>query len=202
MSDRRALILDFGGVLSHPQPEEWFPSTAEAMGVAEDAFRRAYWQHRHAYDAGLPAEEYWRRVEDTLGRPSRPHLIPRLIQSDVESWTTYREDVWAIARSFRARGGLTAFLSNGVPEAMARIRAERPLERWFDVVVVSCEVGVAKPDPEIFRICLSRLGVLPEQALFVDDRADNIEGAARLGIGTLHFTGDHAVGALRELISS
>jgi len=200
MSDRRALILDYGGVLSHPQPEEWFSSTAREMGVEEGALRRAYWQHRHAYDAGLPAEEYWQRVEDTLGLPSRPHLIPRLIQSDVESWTSYREEVWAVARSFRARGGRTAFLSNGVPEAMARIRAERPLERWFDVVVVSFEVGVAKPDPDIYRICLSRLGVLPEQALFVDDRVDNIEAAARLGIETLHFEGDQALGKLRELI--
>jgi HAD superfamily hydrolase (TIGR01509 family) len=84
------------------------------------------------------------------------------------------------------------FLSNGVPEAMARIRTDRPLEGWFDVVLVSCEVGVAKPDRMIFQMCLSQLCVMPSQALFVDDRIENVEGAASLGIQTFHFVGTDA----------
>jgi len=56
---------------------------------------------------------------------------------------------------------------------MARIGADRRLERWFDVVIVSCEVGAAKPDPAIFEMCLSQLGVRPRHALFVDDRIEN-----------------------------
>lgn len=199
-ADRQALILDFGGVLGYPQPENWFPTLAGQLGVDGDALRAAYWEHRHAYDAGLPAVEYWRRVHATLGRPCGP--IDPLIQSDVLSWTEFREEVWAVARDFRRRGGRTAFLSNGIPEAMAHIRAKRPLEPWFDTVVVSYEVGVAKPDPRIYRICLSRLGVPPERALFVDDREDNLEAAARLGIETLHFTGDDAVERLRARLTS
>jgi len=199
MADLSALILDFGGVLSHSQPEDWYRHMAARLGSDADAFRAAYWEHRHAYDAGLPALEYWQRVHAALGRPCG--AIDPLIQSDVESWTTYREEVWTVARDFRRRGGHTAFLSNGVPEAMARIRANRPLESWFDAVVVSCEVGVAKPDPRIYQICLSRLGVLPERALFVDDRADNIQAAARLGIETLHFAGDDAVARLRARLT-
>src|SRR2546427_4548976 len=93
----------------------------------------------------------WRRVLETLGQSSgaleHGPAIDQLIEADVASWTGYREEMWVLAQSFRVSGGRTAFLSNGVPEAMARIRAERPVERWFDVVVVSCEVGVAKPDP-------------------------------------------------------
>src|SRR6266849_1279406 len=146
---------------------------------------------------GSQAAEYWRRVLETLGQSSgaleHGPAIDQLIEADVASWTEFREEMWGLARSFRVGGGRTAFLSNGVPEAMARIRANRPLESWFDAVVVSCEVGVAKPDPRIYQICLSRLGVLPERALFVDDRADNIQAAARLGIETLHFAGDDAV---------
>ena len=198
--DLSALILDFGGVLSYSQPENWYRLTAAPLGVAADAFRAAYWEHRHAYDAGLPATEYWRRVHATLGRPCG--LVEPLIQSDVASWTEFREDVWTLARDFRRRGGRTGFLSNGVPEAMARIRATRPLEPWFDAVVVSCEVGVTKPDPRIFAMCLSRLGVSPERALFVDDRADNIEAAARLGMKTLHFHGDDAVARLSARLAS
>jgi putative hydrolase of the HAD superfamily len=85
---------------------------------------------------------------------------------------------------------------------MARIRADRDLAKWFDVVVVSCEVGVAKPDPVIFELCLSRLGVAPRHALFVDDRIDNIEGAAALGIRTFHFVGPDASSQLARSVRS
>ena len=88
-------------------------------------------------------------------------------------------------------------LSNGVPEVMAQIRSERVLDLWFDVVVVSCEIGCAKPDPRTYEICLSRLGVAADRALLVDDRAVNIEAAAKLGMQILHFAGDHSVRELR-----
>ena len=201
-----ALILDYGNVLSQPQDERWLEAIAAEIGTSSGSFRAAYWQHRPLYDTGIRAREYWRRVLDTLGTGRRGHdedrLIDRLIDADVASWTQYREDMWTLARVFRDGGGRTAFLSNGVPEAMARIRADRPLERWFDVVVVSCEVGVAKPDPAMYQMCLTRLGVEPCQALFVDDRIENVEGAAKLGLQTFHFVGSDAASRLERAVRS
>lgn len=175
---------------------------AAELGVAEQAFRDAYWQHRHDYDAGLPVEQYWRRVHEAIGQPYPPHQLEHLIQSDVASWTRYREEVWSLARAFRDAGGRTGLLSNSGPEMMARVRVARRLDAWFDAVVVSCEVGLAKPDPRIYELCLSRLGVTPGQALFVDDREDNIEAAGRLGLRTLHFADARALDRLRALIAS
>ena len=204
MAGLEALIVDYGDVLSRPQRAESVEAMARWVGVSVDVFRAAYREHRDSYDAGLPAEEFWRRVLGTLGHPSGPPGVLAttawLVQGDVESWTHYREEIWDLVRSFRASGGRTAMLSNGVPEVMARIRAERPLESWFDVTIVSCEVGVAKPDPRIYRICIARLGVDPMKSLFVDDRVENVEAAAQLGIQTLHFTGDHSVDELRALV--
>jgi hypothetical protein len=65
-----ALILDYGNVLSHPQPENWSEEIAAQVGVSTAAFREAYWRHRLPYDTGLPAAEYWRRVLETLGHSS------------------------------------------------------------------------------------------------------------------------------------
>jgi putative hydrolase of the HAD superfamily len=200
----KALILDYGNVLSQPQGDQWFEVMAAEVGAPRDTFRAAYWRHRLLYDTGLPAREYWGRVLETLGAGSRGRddgcIIDRLIDADVASWTQYREQMWMLARSFRDGGGRTAFLSNGVPEAMARIREDRRLEAWFDTVVVSCEVGIAKPDPAIYWLCLSRIGRPPHDALFVDDRPENLEAAATLGIQTFHFTGDDAVPPLVELV--
>jgi len=83
---------------------------------------------------------------------------------------------------------------------MARVRADHPLEARFDAVVISCEIGLAKPDPRIFRLCLERLGLPAAAALFVDDRADNVEGAAAVGLQTLQFEGLDALERLRALL--
>ncbi|MGH7317723.1 MAG: HAD-IA family hydrolase, partial [Candidatus Rokuibacteriota bacterium] len=123
-----------------------------------------------------------------------------LIASDVASWSVYHDEVWALTAEFRAAGGRTAFLSNSGPEVMARVRADHPLEARFDAVVISCEVGLAKPDPRIFRLCLERLALPAATALFVDDRADNVEAAARLGLQTFQFEGPDALERLRALV--
>jgi putative hydrolase of the HAD superfamily len=204
MPDLHALILDYGDVLSRPQRDRCVQAMADRLGVLVSAFRAAYRQHRRPYDAGLPAADYWQRVLDTLGRGTpamdTAATIEWLIGTDVDSWTDYREETWALARAFRAGGRLTAFLSNGIPEVMARLRAERALGSCFDVIVVSSEVGLTKPDPRIYELCLARLGVDAARALFVDDRIENVEAAAAVGLRTLHFTGDESVGVLRELL--
>jgi putative hydrolase of the HAD superfamily len=198
-----ALILDFGGVLTHLQPDRLVRAMAYRLAVPRTAFEDAYWRHRARYDRGLTAAEYWRGVLETLDHVHEPRdgLVPELIELDVASWTTYRDEVWQLARSFRERGGRTALLSNGVPEIMARVRADRHLSEWFDVVMVSCEVGLAKPDPRIYRRCLEQLRIAPEEALFVDDRLDNVDAAVRLGLQVLHFTGPETIPHLRGLLA-
>ena len=195
------LILDYGNVLSHAQDQAWMDEAARRLGGDAAAFRAAYWQHRHAYDADLPAAAYWQRVAAATGPGLlAPGDLAWLIASDVTSWTVYHGEVWALAARFRAEGGRTAFLSNSGPEVMAHVRADHPLEALFDAVVISCEVGLTKPDPRIFRLCLERLGLSAAAALFVDDRADNVEGAAGVGLQTLQFEGPDALARLRALV--
>jgi putative hydrolase of the HAD superfamily len=195
------LLLDYGNVLSHAQDQAWMDLAARRLGGDAAAFRAAYWQHRPVYDADLPAATYWQRVATAL-RPGAlaPRDLAWLIAADVASWSVYHDEVWAIAARFRAEGGRTAFLSNSGPEVMARVRADHPLEALFDAVVISCEVGLAKPDPRIFRLCLDRLGLSAAATLFVDDRADNVEGAASIGLRTLRFEGPDALERLRALV--
>jgi len=203
MTRPRGLILDYGNVLTWPQDQTWMAAAAR-MGASAPAFRSAYWQHRHDYDADLPAPEYWRRVI-AAARPTGNGAVAEadlrwLIGRDVDSWIRYHEEVWAVAAEFRASGGRTALLFNSGPEVMGRVRADHPLEARFDAVVISCEVGLAKPDPRIFRLCLERLGLPAAVTLFVDDRADNVEAASRVGLATLHFEGPDALDRLRALL--
>jgi putative hydrolase of the HAD superfamily len=196
-----ALILDYGEVLSEPQQPGPMREMARLLGVSDERFADAYWQRRSDYDLGMPTDEYWRLTAESLGLalPGGARL-EALVAADVASWTRYRDAMWDLARAFRASGGRTAFLSNGVPPVMARIRQDRPLADWFDVVVVSYEVGLAKPDPRIFTLCLERLGVDAASVLFVDDRAVNTAGAAAIGVQTLTFTRERSVDDVRALL--
>jgi len=173
---------------------------AEIIGVDRERFEQAYWRHRRAYDLGRRATDYWRDALHDLGVGDHA-VLESLIDLDVQSWTRYREPMWTLARDVRASGVKTAILSNGVPEVMARVRADRPLAEIFDVVVVSYELGHAKPDREIYEATLSELGVVPQDALFVDDRGENIAAADELGLRTFHFTGDDRFGRFRAYLT-
>jgi putative hydrolase of the HAD superfamily len=193
-----ALVLDYGEVLTRPQPHDVVVRMASVAGLPVGEFVSRYWRHRPAYDGGLNVSDYWRRVMERDEVPAT--LLEELVAADALSWRDYRADMWTIAAAVRARGRRTAMLSNGVPEIIARVRAERRLDAWFDVVVVSCEVGCCKPDPAIYQICLERLQTPADQTLFVDDRVENLQAAEALGFQTLRFTGDESVPVLRRLL--
>ena len=201
MPTLRALILDLGEVLVRAQPAEVVAAMARRARVSLPAFTAGYWAHRRAYDLHGDALRFWEPVlahaRSPLPAGERPEAIRDLVALDVQSWTDYREEVWALAARFRAGGGKLALLSNGIPEITEAVRRERALDRTFDAVVVSYAVGVAKPDRAIYTLVLQRLGVAAPEALFVDDRAENIAGAAAAGIEGLHFTGDESVAALQ-----
>ncbi len=88
----------------------------------------------------------------------------------------------------------TGLLSNASDAVTPAFIAERyGLGGLFDVEIVSALVGLAKPDPAIFRLALERLGTAPEATIFVDDYPPNVAAAAALGIQALHFTGYEAL---------
>jgi FMN phosphatase YigB (HAD superfamily) len=79
------------------------------------------------------------------------------------------------------------------------VRANYPVLRYFTGFVLSHEVHLAKPDPAIFRLALDRAGVEPDEALFVDDLAVNVEAAQGLGIDAFQFLNlDQFVGELKK----
>ena len=202
----RALILDYGNVLTYPQARDVVEVMAARLGVGVEAFFAAYWEHRRPYDAeDYAAVEYWRRVLRSLGRrpeePGEGTLLDWLTQRDGDSWMRYREETWNLARDARAGGVRTSMLSNMSVELYECIRRDRDLHEWFDVVIVSGDVRMTKPDPRIYRVCLDRLDAEPAECLFVDDRPENVSAAAALGMRTVHFAGEDPVAALRAALA-
>jgi epoxide hydrolase-like predicted phosphatase len=107
-------------------------------------------------------------------------------------------------RTLRAAGIRNAIITNNVREYADRWRQMIPVDELFDDVIDSSAVGVRKPNPEIFRLALRRLGVTrPEAAIFLDDFAPYVEAASALGLHSILVDEDPrpALAALDAIIN-
>ncbi|HVV22486.1 MAG TPA: HAD-IA family hydrolase [Pseudonocardiaceae bacterium] len=106
---------------------------------------------------------------------------------------TERPLLSAVAHA-RTRGVRTALLSNadGLPTELAPLfdadGSPTELAPLFDTLVFSGDVGFGKPDPRIYLLTAERIGLVPEQCVFVDDLASNVRGAVRAGMVGVHHT--------------
>lgn len=180
------VVLDFGEVISTPQPEQARTELERLSGVAPNEFWRAYWAHRLAYDVGLSAEEYWQRIAADTGANWDLAQRQHLWAADVTSWLTVRESSAELIAELAEQVRLV-LLSNA-PTDIARVLRSSPLFARFETLCFSCEVGTAKPDPDIYTGLLRRLDVKPAETAFVDDRADNVAAARALGMAAHQYT--------------
>jgi putative hydrolase of the HAD superfamily len=181
-------MFDYGNVLSQSQPIADVQALANILNVPVARFTELYWQFRVAYDAAaLDPAGYWNTVAQTASRTLAPEQIARLIEIDSRSWSHPAPSMPQWARDLRAAGLRTALLSN-MPLPVRDYILGCAWLPGFDVRVFSCEAGLCKPEPEIYRNCLSKLGVSPSEVLFLDDREPNIRTAEALGLHAVLFT--------------
>lgn len=102
----------------------------------------------------------------------------------------------------KAAGYKLYVLSNMSREFIDFLRKQKVYEN-FDGDVVSCEVGIVKPMPEIYDLLLERFDLDPAETIFIDDRKENVDAAAAKGIATFHFDRNDYEGScerLREIL--
>jgi putative hydrolase of the HAD superfamily len=158
-------------------------------GLPAEKLDPLYWADRHAFDEGkLTGEACWRDILRKAGLTLASSAIDQLVDWDARMWMTLNPAMLAWQGALKARGLLTAVLSNiGDTVQQAMERELKWLSR-FDVLVWSYQLRMAKPDPAIYRYTLEKLGLQPAETLFIDDRQVNVEAAAALGIKALLFT--------------
>jgi putative hydrolase of the HAD superfamily len=178
----RAVIFDFGGVLCFHPERETIASAADHCGVEYDAFVKAMWKDRLVYDGGQAARDYWQGVARHAGKTFDDDLIARMIEREIEFWSRYDDRVFAWIDHLRASGIRTGILSNLPRPLGERLREVDGFLKHFDHVTFSYELRLVKPQREIYDDAIRGLHVEPGQALFLDDRPENIEGARAAGL--------------------
>jgi putative hydrolase of the HAD superfamily len=183
----RALVLDYGGVLSTPQGEREQSELRSMLGVQPAGFHDAYWGHRDDYDRGATtAAGYWSAVCASLGAAFPEHRLEELVRTDAASWSRLNAAVvdWARQMSERMPLALVSNMPHEVRDAL--LPTIEGIAPWV-ATVFSCDIGVMKPDAEIYAACIAGLGVAPQEAVMIDDRPENVGGARRAGMAGVHF---------------
>lgn len=179
----RAVIFDFGEVLSYPPPPETITAMANLFAVTPAKFREFYYAERYRYDRGeISGQQYWSAIARDAGTQLTPEHIAWLRRTDVAMWSNMNPQMLRWAAQLRAQGLRTAVLSNMHPDMTKAVRAEFTWSADFHCFVLSAELGLAKPDPQIFQHCLDCLKVGANEALFIDDKPRNTCAAEELGI--------------------
>ena len=185
----KAVIFDFGGVLLRTEDRAGRRRWEQKLGLAEGEAEYIVFNSemgRKAQRGEITVEELWLWVGGYLDLP----------QTELAA---FRRDFWSgdaldaglveLIRGLRP-SRQTALLSNAYNDLRRVLTNEFGVAGAFDLIVVSAEEGIMKPDPRIFEITLQRLGRPPEETVFIDDFAHNAAGARAVGMNAIHFTPD------------
>ncbi len=185
----QAVIFDYGMVLSTAQEPEALAQLKLITRLNDAAFDEHYWRHRPTYDLGhMNGAAFWQQISDDANLSLGPAEIERLIEHDVLMWSTLNEGMIQWVHAVQDAGFKTAILSNMGEELLSYMRQEFGWLGRFDHHTWSCELRIAKPDPEIYRYTCEKLRVQPTNALFLDDKPENIAAAESVGLQAIQFT--------------
>jgi putative hydrolase of the HAD superfamily len=153
--------------------------------VFETLYRCPEWRdiERGVGDPAAWRDAAHRALEERAGRPLPPlHEEWRKAQVAIEANV-------ALVRALRPDYKLS-ILSNADRSLRGRLEGEMGIHYLFDDIVCSAEVGLAKPDPAVFRLASERLGIAPEHCVFVDDWDQNVEAARGIGMQAVLYRVD------------
>ena len=206
MTPVRAVISDFGGVLTTPLLHS-FAAFQDHSGVPMESLGRALQTVAEA-DGAHPLFELEKgrmteaaflaklgaALAEDLGRPVEMEGFSEVYFAQLET----NPDMIDYLRSLRDRGIRLAMLTNNVAEWEPRWRSMLPVDEIFELVVDSAFVGMRKPEPEIYELTLERIGLTAPECVFVDDIEVNCDAARELGMHAVHFTSnDQAIPEIR-----
>jgi putative hydrolase of the HAD superfamily len=203
------VISDFGGVLTNPlwhafaAVQEHVGIPPEALGDAIAAIDERDGAHPlYELECGrITEQEFYdvlhAQLSADLGREVDIHTFPERYWAELHANDAVLDELAGL----RAAGYRMGLLTNNVREWEPRWRAMFPVDEIFEVVVDSAFVGIRKPDAEIYTLTCARLGVAPEECVFIDDFPHNCDAARALGMAAVWFQdNDQALSELRTLL--
>lgn len=182
----QTIIWDLGGVLLRTEDRQPRAQLAREFKLTYADIDRLVFNSPSARQASrgeITASQHWQNLCEICSWPE-----DRLPELQARFWGGDRLDPELIEfiRSLKPTY-TTALLSNNWSDLRQALTTQWQIADAFDEIIISAEVGLVKPDPRIFRLTAAKLGVTPEQALFVDDFIENVQAAQAEGWQAVHF---------------
>lgn len=197
----RAVYLDLGGVILRTEYQAPRERLAERLNMTYEDLNKVVFASESSEQASIGAittDEHWAAVTHRLRRPLSE---TKTIRQEFFAGDIIDRELLAFIRTLRPRYKV-GLISNAWPDLRDYI-VESKFDDVFDVLTISAEVGVMKPDPKIYRTALEGLGVRTEEAVFVDDMPVNVEGARALGMhGILFENRGQTIKELKSLLDT
>jgi len=197
------VIFDFGGVLVVEGMRAARRLYKEKTGI--DIEKIWYTEVRSVWkslEKGENADgDFWEALE-RLVKPRDSRFDVNEFKKIIFENQRYNLEVVSLIKKLKAKGYVTALLTNNVKEWIEEWDRNDPLNQYFDVVVSSHEVKEIKPEPRIYQITLERLGAKPEECVFIDDKEKNIDTAIKLGMkGVIFKTPEQGIKEINEILN-
>lgn len=174
----RIVIFDLGEVLVTPTGLN--DELAARVASDPETFKTLYWRRRLEYDLGLEATDYWTDILEGLGIVATSSAIEDLVRIDSVAWTTIRPDAARLLEHVHSAGMRIGILSNSTIE-MAHAARRAAWSRWVDDWFLSAEIGLAKPDPAIYRYVTETVGLPANRIAYIEDSPASIDAARAAG---------------------
>ena len=195
----RVIVFDYGEVISVSQSEADRAALVEISGLDDELFWQLYDRYREDLDQGVTLpREYWSLIARDAGVEWGPSQLQLLWAADIRSWISVEPGTVELLAELHAGGTRVALLSNAGFDFSDPFR-HSPMAAYFEAMFVSAELGLIKPDPEIYRVTARELGIPLEQMVFIDNKKINVDAATALGVTGHVFT---TVAELRAFLES
>jgi len=179
----KAVIFDMGGVVLQNKSETVYRRLSEKLGIETDSFMELQEQCKGKMMRGeLSAKEFAEIIKKKFS--TNTDIIREWKEAYIEVMTT-NGGVLELAE--RLKKNYRVALITNAPELHIQINKERGLYSRFDPHILSCEVGMSKSQKEIFDLVLEKLGLGPEECVFIDDRGENLQIPEGMGFHVIHF---------------
>ena len=192
-----AVIWDLGGVIVRTEDRAPRDALAERLGLSRAELNHIVFESDARFSAQLgeiDGDAHMQTISEKFGL-SLPEFRQYLFGGD-----RVDKELVAFIRDLRPKWK-TALLSNALSNLRSFLSETWKISDAFDLIVVSAEEGLMKPDPAIYQLTLNRLGVLAHAAVFIDDLAANVQAAVDSGmLGIVFESRRQALGALHTLL--
>ena len=196
----KTIIFDLGGVLVRTEDHQPRTALAERLDMTYEELSNFVYGIDSANQATrgeITAEDHKNNVLQKLGLPEDTFSA-----FGDEFWGGDSLDVQLVEFIQGLRGEYTtALLSNAWDDLRGFLENVWQIEGIFDRIFISAELGLAKPDPEIYQRVITELKQDPSTMIFIDDFIENVEAARKAGLNAIHFkTREQALGELEEYL--